>query len=395
MCILSRYVLVEMTKVFLTALGGLTLMMIVVGVFREAAAQNLPMMQVARLIPYILPDALRIAVPVTLLLAATSVYGRMSGSNEIVAAKSLGISPVVLLWPTLAAAFLLSLMTVWLNDLAVSWGRSGAQRVVVEALEEIAYSKLKAEHKFSSPTFSINVAGVDGRTLKSPMISLQGTGSSGATFIEADEAELEVDKKQGLLRIVLLNARGDVEGRGTMRSPGRQVLEFDLSAASRKRHADGHPSTLPLRVISSEVTQQKELIEREEGEQAVRAAMQMLTGDFDALTGPQWETRQTARQHNRGRLYRLLTEPHRRWSAGFSCLCFVWVGAPMAIRWSKSDFLTSFFVCFLPILVVYYPALMWAIGGSKEGSLHPGFLWLGNVVLLAWGAWLMRRVMRY
>ena len=69
MSILSRYVFFELWKVFAVALGCLTLLMMLVGVVREAASQSLPLDEVARLMPYVLPDALRVAVPVTLLLA--------------------------------------------------------------------------------------------------------------------------------------------------------------------------------------------------------------------------------------------------------------------------------------------------------------------------------------
>ena len=143
-------------------------MMIIVGVVREAAAQNLPLGQVLRLIPYILPDALRFTVPVTLLLATTSVYARMSGANEVVAVKALGISPMVLLWPGSSLAFLLSLVTVWLNDLAVSWGRNGVQRVVLEAVEEIAYGMLQSQQRLQLADFSINVKRVEGGGCSAP-----------------------------------------------------------------------------------------------------------------------------------------------------------------------------------------------------------------------------------
>jgi lipopolysaccharide export system permease protein len=122
MRILTRYVLAELTKWFLLSLTTLTLVIIIYGVALEAVKRSLPLSGVVWLIPYVLPDALRMAVPGTLLLATTSVFSRMSGANEVVAIKSLGISPMVLFWPVLAVAFLLSPVTVWLNDVAVSWG---------------------------------------------------------------------------------------------------------------------------------------------------------------------------------------------------------------------------------------------------------------------------------
>jgi lipopolysaccharide export system permease protein len=87
-------------------------------------------------------------------------------------------------------------------------------------------------------------------------------------------------------------------------------------------------------------------------------------------------------------------EPWRRWANGFSCLCFVLVGAPMAIRMRNADFLTSFFLCFLPILVVYYPVVMLGVDQAKRGSVPPVAVWFGNLLIVLWGWWLLRRVVR-
>ncbi len=395
MRILTRYVLVELAKVFLLSLAVMTLLIVIGGVVRQAAAENLPLAQIVRLIPYILPGALRIAVPVTLLLAVCSIYGRMSGSNEIVAAKAQGIHPWNFLWPVFSVAVLLSLATVWLNDVAVSWGRHGAQKVVIEAVEEIAYSMLKARKSYSSARFSINVKRVEGRTLIQPTVTWQGQGNSPGMTITAEQAELRSDMDEEVLIVMLRNGSVDVEGRIACRFQGMREWKIPLRDASRARSVETLPSWLPLRVIPQEVVRQEELIMQVEQELAARAAYQMLCGDFHDLTGEQWDRLERRMMLTRARLYRLLTEPHRRWSAGFSCLCFVWVGAPMAIRMRNRDFLTSFFLCFLPILIVYYPLLAYGVDGAKGGTVPPYFVWAGNLLLLGWGSWLMSKVIRY
>ena len=125
MKILTRYILGELVKWFVMALSAMTLIIVIFGVTREAVHRGLPMAQVFALIPYILPEALSLAVPGTLLLAATSVYGRLAGWNEIVAIKSQGVSPRRILEPIWAMAFLLSLFMVFIND---SGGVLGAPR---------------------------------------------------------------------------------------------------------------------------------------------------------------------------------------------------------------------------------------------------------------------------
>jgi lipopolysaccharide export system permease protein len=89
------------------------------------------------------------------------------------------------------------------------------------------------------------------------------------------------------------------------------------------------------------------------------------------------------------------TEPPRRWANGFSCICFALLGSAMAIRRRNADALTSFFLCFLPILLAYYPVFIWGVDRAKAGAITPYAVWCANVMLAAWGVWLLRRVVRY
>ena len=90
------------------------------------------------------------------------------------------------------------------------------------------------------------------------------------------------------------------------------------------------------------------------------------------------------------RLHRLHTEPWRRWANGFSCLCFVFIGVPVAVRMRFSEFIASFFICFLPILLVYYPLLAVSVDHAKDGTFPPQAVWLGNIVLAVAGIWMLR-----
>jgi lipopolysaccharide export system permease protein len=395
MCIFTRYILSEIAKVFSISLSALAMMMIILGVVQEAARQSLPMGQVVRLIPFIMPFALCVSVPVALLLTASYVYGRMSGLNEIVAVKSLGISPAAILWPTLVIAFLLSLVTVWLDDLAVSWGRRGARRVVVEAAEEIIYSMLKAQRSYAAHGFAINVRRVEGDRLVFCTLTLRARESSPEVTVTAAWARLHADKARGVLKIELHDATLDYGGKLTYQVPDSFEHEIPLEDTTREQDSSNAPSSLPLWRIPKQEAEKRSLIQGLEEEMAIAATYQMLCGDFDELMSPDWYGRQFTLDLQHGQLCRLLTEPHRRWSAGFICLCFTWVGAPMAIRLRNRDFLTSFFLCFLPILIVFYPLLAYTSDGAKSGALPPYSVWAGNVLLLLWGAYLMRKVLRY
>lgn len=71
------------------------------------------------------------------------------------------------------------------------------------------------------------------------------------------------------------------------------------------------------------------------------------------------------------------------------------IGTPLAIRMRNADLWSSFAVCFLPILIIYYPLLALGVDRAKAGELPPYSVWLGNVILAVAGLWIMRKVMRY
>src|SRR3954471_12266091 len=170
MRILTRYVLFDLMKVFLLTLTGLTLLIFIVLIGKEAVDKGIGLGVLLQIIPYMLPQAMQFAVPGTMLLATTSIYGRIASYNEIVAIKSLGISPMVLVWPSIILATLVSFVAVVVNDIAVSWGTMGVRRVAIASIEEVAYSQLKMRHNYNLGKANITVREVDGHRLISPTL---------------------------------------------------------------------------------------------------------------------------------------------------------------------------------------------------------------------------------
>jgi lipopolysaccharide export system permease protein len=394
MKILTRYILLELVKWFVVALSALTLIIAVFFGVQQGLRFGLPPAQVLGLIPYALPETLCLAVPGTLLLATTTVYSRLAGWNEVVAIKSQGISPRKILEPLWVMAFAISVVMVFVNDLAASC-RNDARRVVVESVVEIAYGMLRTQRQYSAGNLAIHVKEVQDRKLIRPNVVIAGAGDSPGVRITAEEAEMQSDREQGELRLILRNGVRVYIGGKRAIEIDTYTVQYPLEEVSQAGGASQTPSWLTLGVISKEIVRQEAAIERCKKTQAARAACQMLCGDFETLTSEEWKTRAAVLRDAQNRLYRLRAEPHRRWAAGFSCLCFAFVGAPMAIRMRNRDLLTSFFLCFLPILLVYYPLLVVGIDGAKDGRLPPWSVWAGNILLLLWGLYLLRRVVRY
>ncbi|MEX2306944.1 MAG: LptF/LptG family permease [Pirellulales bacterium] len=393
MRILTRYVLFDLLKVFLLTLTGLTLLIFVVLIGKEAVDKGIGLGPLLRMAPYLLPQAMQFAVPGTMLLATTSVYGRMASYNEIVAIKSLGISPMTVIWPTLVLATLVSFVAVVLNDVAVSWGRLGVQRVFLASIEEVTYGQLRMRHTYNLGKANITVRDVEGHRLIWPTLIVQASDEQPAWTISAEEAELHLLPDEGKLVVRFHDL--DLDGPVKWINPDTQEYVMSLEELTGSSTKNRSPSTYALAEIAPAIREQEELLGRIEQATVAQTAFGMLTGDFDSLSEASWKIHEREKENAQVRLHRLQTEPWRRWANGFSCLCFVMIGVPVAVWLRFSEFIASFFVCFLPILVVYYPLLAVSVDQAKDGVFPPQSVWLGNILLSLAGVWLLRRVNRY
>jgi lipopolysaccharide export system permease protein len=329
------------------------------------------------------------------LFSVCSVYGRISADNEVLAVTAAGVSPMAIIKPVLIAGLLLSLLSVWLNDIALSWGRPGMNRVVMHSIEQVVYGILTSEGSYTSERgFSIHVRGIgeDGRELLLPTITLpRETGPP--LEITAKSARIQMDPDREVLRIELVDSQF-VSGEFQGQRPDVHVHEVSLSDAAKKGTASGRATNLELRQISHEIRRQQDEIELSQETLAARVAMGLATGKLHWLESPRTLVTVNAIHSGRHQITRIKIEPWRRWASGFNCLFFVWVGIPLAIWMRSADHWTSFGVCFLPILLVFFPVFAVGLNHAKDGSWPPIAVWLGNLVLLICGAWWLRRVYR-
>ena len=394
MRILTRYILWEVTAVFVATLATMTVFLFVALIGKEAVENGLGLTPILRMLPYMLPQAMQFAVPGALLMATTSVYGRISASNEVVAIKALGISPMKLIWPVLGLGTAVSLVAVLMNDVAVSWGDGGVRRIIVESLEDIAYGRLRTLHSFSNDRLSVNVQAVAGQQLIAPIIQYASIDGKPPSVIKADAAVLHADVASNAMTIKLYNAEAELGGWSIIH-PGEFERSFPLDEFTGRGRSDRTPSYYALREIGPALVEQTEEIANVKLEMAADAGAALPGAILARFRNPNGSVaRPTCGAASSGSIG-CAREPYRRWSNGFSCLGFVLIGAPMAIRRRHGEFWGSFFICFLPILLIYYPMLVGCVDWAKDGVIPPPAVWLGDIVLAIVGAWLMRRVIRF
>lgn len=392
----NLYLVWEITKLFVLAIVAFTTLISLAGVAQQLVSQGLGPQTILELLPYVLPISLQYALPATILFAVCSVYGRVSADNEVLSIMAAGVPPFRIISPTLITSFLLSLIAVWISDVAVSWGKPGINRVVMHSIEQVVYGFLSTQGSYTSEKgLSIHVHGIgeDGRTLISPTITTIPKGSSEPISISARAARLTMDPVKDVLRIELMDSEMD-GGKVHFTYPGQWIYEVSLSNATKKGTSAGHPAEVPIRQIGYEKRKQSMDIAQTQEMIAARTAIGLGIGKYEWLDGEFALPSLGEVEAGKSRLRRLNIEPWRRWAQGFSCFFFVWAAIPFAIWMKSADHWTSFGACFMPILLLYYPAFAVGLGHAKDGTWPPASVWLGNLLLLAVGAWWLRKLHR-
>jgi lipopolysaccharide export system permease protein len=388
---IHRYIIWELLVTFLIAFIAMTTLLILGVLINEALSKDFPIITIVRMIPYVVVVTSRISLPMTLLLAVTTFFAKMSGNNEVIALKSLGIPPYAFLWPVMVLGIFVSLFAVWLNEMAVTWGRSGINTVVYLSAEDILLKQLRRNHTFETESrdITIMVKGVENRRLISPTITLKNPPST----IEAQSAELKINFTEQTLTVLLNSVK--VEGAGAKYTGHNRTILIALPQIVRDTNSERSISNMGFKQLTAETDTVQENLDKKRRIIAAQKVFAAGMGTIDAWSTPQINRLNNENQVLLKRLKRITAEHPRRWATSFSCFFFIWLGAPLAIWMKKADIFSSFFACFIPVLLFYYPLLMYGMTGAKNGSLPANSVWIANICLIIAGLWFMRRIHRY
>lgn len=375
----------EITKVFLLCLGITVLLMTVGGGVNEGLKKGLPPGVILNMLPYFIPEMLRYTIPGCMLFAVCTAFGRMAASNEITAIKSAGINPMELMWPVLTLAYFLSFFTFWMYDACAAWSRPNLHRVVAESLDDTVYGVLRTQRNFKMSGFSVTVKSVQDRKLISPTFQVAATDSQPSIYLEVEEAELKTDPETGILQLICRDGTVEFGEEGSFEFPDERVIYLDHLNSIELNEDNSSPANLTLKAIPQQIDREKVIVEE----------AQAKLSDVTTITGAETvEDVQHHFNHHQKRLFRLQAERQRRLANGFGVFCFVCMGIPVAIWRKSSDNVSTFFTCFLPILLLYYPLLVIGEQTAREGTFGSAPVWIANAVLITIGAALIWRVNR-
>src|SRR4051794_4718320 len=386
-------ILWELCKVFVMALVAITGILLMAGLIAEATQQGLGPSQILTAIPLLIPSTLPYTIPATTLFATCVVYGRLSADNEILAIKAAGVNLAHVVKPGIVLGLAMSLCTMALYYHVIPYTHHLLRSMVLNDAEELMYSLLRRHGMINNSQlpYSMFVKGVEGKKLISPVIKRKNPKGEFDFIANAREADLQVDmvKNQLIIRMRFGVALGENNTRTYFE---HQAFEINLPPEIGKETARARDLTwVQLSERREQLCQEVEDIQEEIDTKTPQVGQPgsppELAAHLKNLKVKQKGTRQ--------QIQYVYVEKLMRPALSLGCLCFILVGCPIGIWFSRGDYLSAFITCFLPIVLVYYPLMLCGTNLAKEARFNEIVLVFGaDVVVGLTGTYLFRKLLQ-
>ena len=406
--ILNRLIFWELVKVFLLSLGTLTGLLVTAGLIQQALQMGLSLTQVLGAVHLFVPNTLPYTIPATTLFASCVVYGRLSHDNEVVAIKAAGVHLFTILKPALLLGVITTTTTAALYHTVIPRSQQLLYKQLLDNPEELIYNMLRRDRSVRHPKseYVLFVRDVQGKTLIDVVVKkrakIRDAKGGPDTFhgyefeVRAPKARLRVDQAEGKLyvdadRWTIYNPKTSGATRGTGPFP------MDLPDGLNGKDGKVRVSTIvwgDLPAKAAELHEEMAEIERKR---------QKNRDDASAIPNPDLRTYALDQDRHykfqadnvRRTLRNVEAESFLRPALACGCLLFALVGCPVGIWANRADYLSTFVICFLPAVFVYYPLLLAGGGLGRDGKLPLALgCWLANIVLAVIAVLLNARLLR-
>jgi lipopolysaccharide export system permease protein len=394
--IMQRSTLGELFKVFIPSLIGITGLIVLATIVKEASDRGLSPSQILVAIALIIPSMMPFIIPPTTLFAACVVFGRLSHDNEITAVKAAGISVLHVVWPGAVLGLSMSALLFGMYCYLIPYSFHILRTAVVNDAEDYIFAVLKKDHEIRRTDLHLGweiwVQQVHGRQLRNAIFKRRDAKGHYDVTAQAREAELHVDVAKREVLVQMRNGELFDES-------GKTHLHFE-----EKEYSVPLPDMDKKRIPTPRELTWNELLQdrRDAVEKEQTAAAELA--QLDSVTNPATPTTEQMLkrgflQHSQNdyaqRIRSVDVEIQLRPALSCGCFFFVLVGCPVGIWFSRSDYLSAFITCFLPIVFIYYPVHLCFTNLAKDGKVDAVLAhWIANVFLAVIALGLFRRLLK-
>jgi lipopolysaccharide export system permease protein len=355
-----------------------------------------------------------LAVPMAVMVAVLTAFGRMSQDNEITAVKANGVSVFSLVAPVLVVAAIVSVALFQFGNVLLPAANHRLSALLVDihrvkplaTIEPGILTQLPGGHRIlverldpaTSEIFGVRIHKIEGGEPLQTIVAQSGRvsddASEGVTRLELFDGEIqELDPEDPtrfnrLLfdRHVINVARGPADLLRTERTKRgeRELSAGELKAKIREQADERSDARARIRdALDDDLSRLLDAAYEEgvaappsDARSAREASRRTIQGNLRTITD----------LSNRSRRFEV--EYHKKFSIPFSCVVFVLIGAPLGIRSRRGGVGIGAGIGILFFLVYY----LFLVGGEQlgdRGMVSPFWaMWAPNVLFGAAGAFL-------
>ncbi len=362
MTIIDRYILRELTKIFLLStfvLTGVLFLDKVLFLTGLIINKNVSLVNVVKMLLYISPAFLAITIPMGVLVAALITFSHLSAESEIIAMKATGISFPQMLRPVLY----LSLTTYFFSNIimfaALPWGNQSFRDLIFHILRSKAGTEIKEGvfyNQFKDMVLYVNKKAINDPIMQGIFIS-DSTTKEGQRIITAKQGILFHDNKSGNQ---IFQLKDGTIHQWEEKNQGYRILSFNKYS-------------LPIDVPDP-----------------TRQGGRLMKGNREMSVGELLKKIESLKKD--GKKFSMeLVEFHKKFSIPFTCLILGFIGAPLGIKTARAGRSGGFAVSLIVILF-YYVCLIFGESLGGTGQLPPAIaMWIPNILIMAVGCYLVNK----
>jgi LPS export ABC transporter permease LptF/LPS export ABC transporter permease LptG len=353
--ILDRYVIRQVLMPFVLGLLIFTFLLIIPGLMRyaeEFIAKGASLATVAQVILTLVPGALALTIPMSLLLGLLVAFGKLSADREFVAMQACGISLLRLLRSVSIIALLSFGATAYMWMVGMPNGNQRFREIAFEITASLAEGEVKPGVFFDRfPGLTLFVRDIPRTGGWDGVFLADSRNQTDAVYL-ARKGRVAIDREKQTVELVLENATRHIGGDAT--DPEKyQVLGFDHAVFRLD------PAAVFPKAGVAKGDREMSIAELE-----AKAAEVRKQGEFP---------------HNQ------LFEIHAKYAIPAGCLVFGLIGLALGATNRRDGTLASFVIGIIVIFIYY--ALLELGRALAKGHQAPPWLaaWLANIVLGALG----------
>ena len=359
--ILDRYIFKEVFMTFIFGICAFSAVFIGSGtLFRIAqyiTDYGASLSTVLKIFIFSLPGVIMYTFPMSMLLASLLTFGRLSGTSEITAMKSCGISFNRIAMPAIILGFVVSIFAIEFNEYVVPWANNAYSNVLYYEIQGNTAMKSQ-EHIIIK---DINQGQIQrliyARRYDSDSQTMQGVTLQ--VFKEGKVSHVE-------------NAEY-AEWMGNEWNMHNGII-YDISDGETEHTMHFNTQILPVNESPRQIVREQKKPEE--------LTMKELRTQIDIMRSQFVDTK------------KLETELYQRVTIPMASLIFTIVGIPLGLQPNRNSSSRGFAMSII-IIFIYYSFMTMSGAIAQSGSINPAYaVWIPNFVGLIVGLWLMRRASR-